>query len=153
MSVRKHVAMCLGVVLENDKDERVFSLSTPKAAQSAYLRVFHPTKGVAPTSDRIVQDIKRVITSMNVIYKEGGVFVPGLSGGRTPGGRWTATTEKTSNNHGGKRTRGEGMVLKDEERHEDLKSLIEESGDITEYFVRQMPNDDIMDLGTDEIVE
>ena len=92
--------------MEN-KDPRLFSLSTPKEGVSAYKRVFDPKDGVAPTSKRIVQDIHKVVNALAVIHREKGVFVPGLAGGRTPGHRHTKTTEKTSNNHIGKRVRTE----------------------------------------------
>lgn len=139
MSVRRHIACCLGINLDTDNDERMFSSSTPKELQSAYLRVTDPAEGVAPTSDRIVQDIKKVVDSMIVIYNKKGVFVPGLAGGRTAGGRWTETAEKTSNNHGGKRVKGAGEELKEDQMHHDLLALIEESGDITEHFQKKAP--------------
>ena len=42
---------------------------------------------------------------MQMIHDAKGAFIPGLAGGRVPGHRHRATSEKTSNNHRGKRTR------------------------------------------------
>ena len=54
-----HEAVDRMIVLSNalcsdKKDPRVFSLTTPKEGSRAYERIFDPTTGVAPTSDRIV---------------------------------------------------------------------------------------------------
>ncbi len=60
-------------------DKRVFSLTTPKEGSRAYDRIFHPVTGVAPTSDRIIQDIDRVFTSKRKIFAAKGAHVPGLA--------------------------------------------------------------------------
>ena len=110
-------------------------MATPKLGASAYKRVFHPDTGVCPRPDRIIQDVHKVVHACKEIYKAKGVFVPGLAGGRVPGHRHTKTKEKTSNNHGGRRPRLEYSVALDEkEMHGDLKALLEESGDITDFF-------------------
>lgn len=45
----------------NGSDPRKFSLATPKLAASAYKRIYDPDSGVAPSSERIVEDISTVI--------------------------------------------------------------------------------------------
>ena len=61
-------ALDLMVVLSHalcdDKDdERLFSMTTPKLGSHALDRIFDPVDGVAPTSDRIVDDIEGVNSS------------------------------------------------------------------------------------------
>ena len=110
---------------------------------SAYKRIFDPETGVCPSPDRIVQDVHKVVHALKEIYKAKGVYVPGLAGGRVAGKRHTATKEKTSNNWGGKRKRLEYSVALDEETmHGDLKSLLNESDDITAFYRRKDDADD-----------
>ncbi len=52
-SVRRHVAMSLTARCSNVKDDRTFSLSSPREASRAYLRVYDPDSGVFPTSKRM----------------------------------------------------------------------------------------------------
>ena len=117
------------------KDSRLFSMAMPKLGASAYKRIFDPETGVCPSPDRIVQDVHKVVHALKEIYKAKGVDMPGLAGGRVAGKRHTATKEKTSNNWGGKRKRLEYSVALDEETmHGDLKSLLNESDDITAFY-------------------
>jgi len=118
-------------------------MATPKLGASAYKRIFDPETGVCPSPDRIVQDVHKVVHALKEIYKAKGVYVPGLAGGRVAGKRHTATKEKTSNNWGGKRKRLEYSVALDEETmHGDLKSLLNESDDITAFYRRKDDADD-----------
>ena len=122
----RHVVISLCAQGFDAKDPRLFSMATPKLGVSAYKHVFDPKSGVCPRPDRIVQDVHKVVHACNEIYKAKGVFVPGLAGGRVPGHRHTATKEKTSNNHGGKRDRLEySVALDEEEMHGDLKALLD----------------------------
>ena len=59
----------------DDDDPRKFSMSTPKRGSSAYLRVNDPFQGVAPTSERIIQDIDRVFDSMVLICAKKGCVI------------------------------------------------------------------------------
>jgi hypothetical protein len=119
----------------DSKDPRLFSMATPKMGASAYKRVFDPTNGVCPRPKRIVQDVHKVVHACKEIYKVKGVFVPGLAGGRVAGHRHTRTSEKTSNNHGGKRTRLEyNFALDEKTMHEDLKDLLDGSEDLQAHF-------------------
>ena len=118
-------------------------MATPKLGASAYKHVFDPENGICPKPDHIVQDVHKVVHALKEIYKAKGVFVPGLTGGRVPGKRHTSTKEKTSNNHGGKRKRLEYSVTLDEETmHKDLKSLLNESDDITAFYRRKDDDDE-----------
>ena len=68
--------------------------------------------------------------------------MPGLAGGRTAGHRHTATTAKTSNNHGGRRKREEYSVALDElAMHADLKALLSGSGGITNFYGLHVKDD------------
>jgi len=79
-------------------------MTTPKEMARSYKLIFDPTTGVAPKSERILQDLNKVVHALQVIYEAEGVYVPGLAGGRTPGRRHTATTEGKKA-RGGKRMR------------------------------------------------
>ena len=59
-------------------DTLKFSLATPKEITRAFLRIWHPANGVAPTSARILQDVKKVLTSVEAIVGAKGKIVPGL---------------------------------------------------------------------------
>ena len=54
-------------------------MASPKEALSAYRRIFDPTTGVAPKPERIVQDVKKVMNALQVIFDAKGVYVPGLA--------------------------------------------------------------------------
>ena len=41
----------------------------------SYNRILHPTEGVAPTDGRIIQDIKRIIPSLQSIFDAEGVLI------------------------------------------------------------------------------
>ena len=60
--------------LPEDHDHK-FSGSTPKRMARSYKRILHPTEGVAPTDDRIIQDIKRIIPSLQSIFDAEGVLI------------------------------------------------------------------------------
>lgn len=110
-------------------------MATPKLITSAYKRVFDPVNGVSPRPDRIIQDIKKVVHACKEIHKVNGVFVPGLAGKRVAGKRHTNTTERTSNNHGGRRKRKEYNPKSDNEQlHPDLIALLDEAQDISAFY-------------------
>ena len=52
-----------------------FSISTPKIGTSSYLRIFDPSTGVAPISERIVQDTKRLLESIKRIINPKGTII------------------------------------------------------------------------------
>jgi hypothetical protein len=133
-SVRKHAVMSLRLCTEWRNDS-LFSMATPKEASHAYRRIFDPTTGVAPKPERIVQDVKKVMNALQVIFDAEGVYVPGLAGGRTPGGRHTATTEGKKP-RGGTRVRMEFQyALVECELHAHLRTaLAEHGGNITSRF-------------------
>ena len=78
----------------------------------------------------------KVVHACKEIYKARGVYVPGLANGRTAGHSHTATAERMSNNHDGKRDWMEyNTALTEEEMHEDLKAALRGCGDsITAFF-------------------
>ena len=84
-SVQKHTVMSLTLCTEW-KINSLFSMATPKEASRAYRRIFEPMTGMAPKPERIVQDVKKVMNALQVIFDAKGVYVPGLAGGPTPGG-------------------------------------------------------------------
>jgi len=110
-------------------------LSTPKLGSRALDRIFDPIDGVAPTPDRIVEDIELVWKNMMIIYKNDGAHVPGLcnrsghrkEAGRTGKGKW-----------GGLREKGANLLLGDDgeegpwadggigDIHKDIKALFDE---------------------------
>ena len=109
-------------------DHRSFSIATPKEVSRTYLRVWNDSMGgVSPSSKRIVQDIKKSISSMHQILKAKGVFVPGLA--QRPGDRHIINKIK-SKIWGGKRTVKEMVTMLFAERddlHSDLKDLLAEA--------------------------
>ena len=134
VSVDRHVILSHAIC--NDKDDpRMFSMATPKLGASAYKRIFHPVTGVAPTSERIIQDIKAVFVNMKIIFDADGAHVPGLANrsghrkvaGRTGKGQWGGKREKTPvedfllGGEGGQWTGGGIGDL-----HDDVKELFNE---------------------------
>ncbi len=75
------------------------------------------------------------MNALQVIFDTEGVYVPGLAGGRTPGGRHTATTEGKKP-RGGTRVRMEfHYALVECELHAHLRTaLAEHGGNITPRF-------------------
>ena len=55
-----------------------FSLATPSAITKSFMRIWHPTNGCCPSSRRILQDVRRVLTSLATIVEAEGHIVPGL---------------------------------------------------------------------------
>ena len=78
-AISQHVLMSSVSALD-PKDERVFLLKTPKLGAAAYKRVWNTSMGgVAPPSNRIIQDIKKVVQAMRQIMVAKGAFVPNLT--------------------------------------------------------------------------
>ena len=63
--------------LERDHPMK-FRKDTPKRISEAIHKIYDPINGVAPSSKRIVEDVKRVLTSIKAIVEAGGKVVPGL---------------------------------------------------------------------------
>ena len=59
-------------------EPRRFSKATPKLIGSAIERLWDPVNGVAPRSNRIVQDILRLKENMMIIVEADGAVVPGV---------------------------------------------------------------------------
>jgi hypothetical protein len=68
----------------NNKDNHLITTTTPKETDCSYKNIFDPTTGVAPKSERILQDVNKVMHALQVIFEAEGVYVPGLAGGRMP---------------------------------------------------------------------
>lgn len=96
LSVDRHVLFTSNY---EEDDERKFSLSSPKRASHAHRRLVHPTTGVVPASDRIVQDVRKVLSELLNIHKRKGVKDPKM---KRTGNRWIPDTEER---RGGKRTK------------------------------------------------
>ena len=58
-----------------EEDERKFSGSTPQRLLHSYVRLLHPTTGIVPSSNRIMQDIKRVFHSMHRVREMEGCMI------------------------------------------------------------------------------
>ena len=81
--------------------EKKFSRATPASSSSCYLRLLHPETGVAPSSERIIQDVTRCFDKhLRAIYEANGKCVPNL--GSRNGHRRVAYV----NNRGGFRVKG-----------------------------------------------
>ena len=107
-------------------DDHLFLMSMPKKAACCYERICHPTTGIVPTSERILQDVRKVITALQVIYDAEGVYVPSLADGRTAGHRHTATNDDKKQ-RGGKRVRLEyNHTLATRDIHLDLLTTLDE---------------------------
>ena len=107
-AVRRCIAMTTG--LRND-DKRKFLMDTPTNGTRAYLRVWNSpvlkdidgadVTGGYPTSDLIINDTNKFLSSCMEIYKQKGVCIQGL--GNRSGWRGEGTRKK--NTWGGKRTK------------------------------------------------
>jgi hypothetical protein len=134
-SVRTHVIVSLAAVSDDKRDPRLFSTATPKLGSSAYRRVFCPETGVSPRPDRIIQDVHKVVHACKEIHAAKGVYVPGLAGGRVPGHRYTSTSKKTSENHGGRRQKKQyDPASLESHLHTDLRTLLNESRGVSAFF-------------------
>lgn len=71
-SVDHHVLLTKN--LEPD-DRKKFALSTPKLMSNAYNRLLHPTTGVTPTPQRIIQDITIVLHAMEAVKNNNGCMI------------------------------------------------------------------------------
>ena len=92
-----------------------FSLATPNDVTKTFLRIWDPANGVAPVSSRIVEDVKRVLTSLVKIVDAKGCIVPGLvnrNGHRAPRG---VRTRKKS---------GQKTTLKEMGIHESIRGIV-----------------------------
>ena len=58
-----------------EDDPNKFSSSTPQRMLQSYMRIFDPIDGVAPTGDRIIQDITRVLISMEKVKEMRGCII------------------------------------------------------------------------------
>ena len=60
-------------------DLNKFSISTPKKGTSAYLQIFHPIDGVAPSSERITSDTYYVLIPIKYIVEAKGCIIPDVN--------------------------------------------------------------------------
>jgi predicted flap endonuclease-1-like 5' DNA nuclease len=60
-----------------EEDKRKFSLSTPKRGSWAFRRILEHEDG-SPSSERILQDVRKVFQSMERIRKAKGSLIPGI---------------------------------------------------------------------------
>jgi len=58
-----------------ETDLRKFSGSTPKRLSYSYIRLTDPTTGVVPTTNRIMQDVKRVLQSLERVREAKGCII------------------------------------------------------------------------------
>ena len=59
-------------------DPHKFRKDTPNQISKAILRLCNPTTGIVPCSRRIIEDVKRVLSSLRTIVEAGGAVVPCL---------------------------------------------------------------------------
>ncbi len=50
-----------------DNDPKQIDRSTPKRLHNSYYKLFYPETGVAPSSDRIIDDVERVLGSLEFV--------------------------------------------------------------------------------------
>ena len=81
-------------------DERKFSMETPSEGSCAYLRVWDPTTGGCPSSERIIQDVEKVLVSLQKIHKAEGTIVDDV--GIRTGSRYINQKEKIPGKSGSK---------------------------------------------------
>jgi len=88
-SMSFHIALTSWLPPNHPEYAHRFSRATPALSRSSYMRILDPMTGVAPSSDRIVQDVQRCWTThLRQIYEAKGAIVPGI-GNRN--GRRTVT--------------------------------------------------------------
>ena len=87
-----------------------------------------------------MHDVHKAVRAMKTIHDTKGAFVPGLAGRRVPGHRHRATSEKTSNNCGGKWTQLEyNLALTQKEMHANPKPILDDTEqDLTGIFKLQV---------------
>ena len=96
--------------LEDDNPMK-FDGSTPKRSSHSYHRLFHPETGVAPTSNRILQDVTRVISSLEQVLDAKRCIIN--------------ETKRTSRRHHKKNGNGWGGICTKATQHEYLQKLEE----------------------------
>jgi len=116
---------------EADNDPKKFDGSTPKRLSESYHRLFHPQSGVAPSSDRIIQDVQRVLVSLETVLEAEGCII---DENKARGGRrfekLDNINDKNSNTWGGKRTKStqaeylHSLSNSDSRLHSDAKAII-----------------------------
>ena len=85
-----------------DDDPRKFDGSTPKRMSDSYHRLFHPDTGVAPSSDRILEDIQRVFHSLKLVHAAEGCMI---DENNRNGRRFEKNEKQVENGWGGSRTK------------------------------------------------
>ena len=117
-----------------DENPLKFTSSTPKRMADLYIRLTHPDNGVVPSSDRILEDIKRVLLSLERVREARGCIIDDSI--RT-GRRFELNEEhnvNSDNNWGGKRTKSEQetyvkeLDAKDKCIHKDALLLMQQMG-------------------------
>ncbi len=68
-SVRGHTVMSLTIWDCNNKDNCLITMAKPKETAPSYKCIFDPTTGVVPKSERILQDMNKVMHALQVIYE------------------------------------------------------------------------------------
>jgi hypothetical protein len=99
MGVNRHCSITQEM---SEDDPRKFSLSSPARGLHAYRRVLEG----CPSSERILKDCERVLTSLEVVRKKNGILCPEL--GSTNKGK-RREMSAGGNNHGGKRIRKQAL--------------------------------------------
>ena len=86
--VRCAIALNVAATWSLEKNDKLkFSLATLKEVTRSFLRIWNPANGIAPSSRRILEDVKRVLKSLSTIVEAKGKIVPGLvnrNGHRNP---------------------------------------------------------------------
>ena len=95
-----------------EEDERKFSSSTPARLLASYRRLLHPETGVVPSSDRIMQDISRVILSLKEVRAKAGCIIDEKSIKRDGRRRQEVASDQCS--WGGKRNKKTQQAYRDE---------------------------------------
>jgi predicted flap endonuclease-1-like 5' DNA nuclease len=104
--IHESVAMHIQYTSNFGKDDiRKFSMATPKKGASAYRRITDPIDGVAPSSERIMQDVRLLETSIKTIIKYKGTMCMHVQKGRR-------LRNSLNDRRGGRRERGHTIERK-----------------------------------------
>ena len=120
-----------------DENPLKFTSSTPKRMADSYIRLTHPDTGVIPSSDRIIEDIRRILVTLERVREASGCIIDetGRSGRRFEANDDDEEGLNRNDNWGGKRTKSDQetylayLDAKEKGIHKDALLIIQQMGD------------------------
>ena len=120
-----------------DENPLKFTSSTPKRLADSYIRLTHPDTGIVPSSDRILEDIQRVLLSLERVREARGCIIDetGRSGRRFEANDDDEGGLNCHDNWGGKRTKSDQetylayLDAKEKGIHKDALLIMQQMGD------------------------